>query len=187
MVCFTCAVNGIYSFDARRAVRARWIRLAPKTNALMVPKTSVDARLAARLRWPGGLAAGQVDLGKEYYSGLLGRIDTRDALWRPLQWNYGWDLFRAGQADAALAQWTELVGSRGATAAWMPPTLALALWTVGRKDEAVQWYAAAVRTEPRQWGTPGNFVTLLPDWRDSERATLAEVQAAWVAKPPTWP
>jgi hypothetical protein len=40
-------------------------------------------------------------------------------------------------------------------------TLATVLWTPGRKDEAVTWYAAAARTEPGQFrdtsrhGTPG--------------------------------
>ena len=67
------------------------------------------------------------------------------------------------------------------------PTFALALWTLGRKDEAVQWYAAAVRTEPAQWSTPARYAALLPHWRDEERATLAEVQRAWAANPPAWP
>ena len=69
----------------------------------------------------------------------------------------------------------------------MPPTFALALWTAGRQQEAVQWYAAAVRTEPTQWISTARYAELLPEWKDSERATLAEVHAAWVANPPTWP
>ena len=63
---------------------------------------------------------------------------------------------------------------------------AMALWAVGRHDEAVQWYAAAVRSEPQQWATPAAYVKLLPDWRETERATLAEVHAAWAANPPSW-
>jgi len=69
----------------------------------------------------------------------------------------------------------------------MPPTLALSLWSIGRKDEALQWYGAAVRTEPQQWNNAGRLASLLPDWSDAERATLAEVQAAWSANPPAWP
>ena len=34
---------------------------------------------------------------------------------------------------------------------------------------------------------PPAYARLLPDWRDAERATLAEVQAAWAANPPAWP
>ena len=65
--------------------------------------------------------------------------------------------------------------------------LALSLWSLGRKEEAVQWYAAAVRSEPQLWNTTAQFARLLPDWRDAERAVLTEVQAAWAADPPSWP
>ncbi|WP_123770223.1 tetratricopeptide repeat protein [Vulcaniibacterium tengchongense] len=133
------------------------------------------------------MAAGRVDLGRQLYARVLGNIDRSHGLWRSLAWNYGWDLFRAGDAEGALAQWRALVESRNITASWMPPTLALALWTLGRKDEAVQWYAAAVRSEPQLWRTPDRYAQLLPDWRDSERAALAEVQAAWAQDPPAWP
>ena len=64
---------------------------------------------------------------------------------------------------------------------------ALALWRAGQKQEAVQWYAAAVRTEPAQWSDSSRYAQLLPLWRDDERASLAEVQQAWAAAPPAWP
>ncbi|GAB3373009.1 hypothetical protein GCM10027431_24040 [Lysobacter rhizosphaerae] len=131
--------------------------------------------------------AGRVDLGKELYGRALARITSTDSLWRPLLWNYGWDLYRNGDAAGALAQWQQLLSVRRSNANWVPPTLALALWSAGHKDEAVQWYGAAIRTEPQLWRDPANFTRLLPDWRDSEHATLAEVQAAWAANPPQWP
>ncbi len=58
---------------------------------------------------------------------------------------------------------------------------------MGQKQEAVQWYAAAVRTEPTQWSTTANYGQLLPQWREDERVSLAEVQQAWAAAPPAWP
>ena len=128
-----------------------------------------------------------VDLGRQLYDDAVKRVNTSDGRYRPLLWNYGWDLYRAGDHEAALKQWQTLVVTRGSTASWIPPTLAMVLWSLERKDEAVQWYAAAVRTEPTQWATPARFAELLPEWKESERATLAEVQAAWVANPPTWP
>lgn len=57
----------------------------------------------------------------------------------------------------------------------------------GRKQDAVEWYAAAVRTWPDRWSSTANYASLLPEWREAERATLAEVFAAWQAKPPTFP
>ncbi|MET0290360.1 MAG: tetratricopeptide repeat protein, partial [Pseudoxanthomonas sp.] len=65
--------------------------------------------------------------------------------------------------------------------------LSVVLWQLDRKDEAVKWYAAAVRTEPGQWSTTADYAHLLPGWTDAERATLAQVQAAWEAAPPAWP
>ncbi len=131
--------------------------------------------------------AGRVDLGRQLYARSLKAIDRADGIWRSVMWNYGWDLFRAGDSEAALTQWRALVEARNVTASWMPPTLALALWSTDRKNEAVQWYAAAVRSEPQQWNTTAQFAQLLPEWSESERAMLAEVQAAWAANPPTWP
>ena len=133
------------------------------------------------------MAGGQKDLGRELYARALTRIAPTDGLWRSVMWNYGWDLQRAGEPAAALEQWRTLMTSRSVTPSWLPPTLALTLWTLGRKDEAVQWYAAAVRTEPGQWRASSAHATLLPEWTDGERAVLAEVQAAWAANPPRWP
>ncbi|MFC5571213.1 tetratricopeptide repeat protein [Lysobacter yangpyeongensis] len=147
------------------------------------PRAKEEHAQLAHLAMEGGRA----DLGKDLYARALARVTSSDALWRPLVWNYGWDLLRSGDADGALAQWQQVVTLRRSNASWIPPTLALALWSAGRKDEALQWYAAAVRTEPQQWRDPANFPRLLPEWRESERATLAEVEAAWAANPPAWP
>jgi tetratricopeptide (TPR) repeat protein len=133
------------------------------------------------------MESGRSDLGKDLYTRALNRITDTDALWRPVVWNYGWDLYRSGDAPGALAQWQRLVEARRSNANWIPPTLALALWSTDRKDEAVRWYAAAVRTEPQLWRDPANFPRLLPDWREEDRTALAEVQAAWAANPPAWP
>lgn len=133
------------------------------------------------------MAAGRKDLGRELYARALARITPTDSLWRSVVWNYGWDLQRAGEPVAALEQWRSLLTSRNLAPAWVPPTFALNLWTLGRKNEAVQWYAAAVRTEPNQWRDASSHARLLPEWTDRERAVLAEVQAAWAANPPRWP
>lgn len=133
------------------------------------------------------MAGGRAELGRELYEAALAQLDTNDARWRAVQWNYGWDLYRSGAHADALQRWLMLATARATTAQWMPPTFALALWQLGRRDEAVQWYAAAVRTEPTQWRTAEQFATLLPDWREDERAMLAEVQQAWAANPPSWP
>lgn len=147
------------------------------------PRAKAEVAQLAHL----AMDAGRADLGRQLYARALGVIDRSDGLWRSVVWNYGWDLYRVGDSEGALAQWRTLLEARNVTAAWIPQTFALALWSLGRKDEAVQWYAAAVRSEPQLWNNTAQYARLLPDWRDDERATLAEVQAAWAANPPTWP
>lgn len=134
------------------------------------------------------MRTGQAAVGSDLYRGALARIDETNATWRRLMWNYGWDLHRAGDTAAALAQFQRLAAARGgSTGSWVPPTLALSLWANGRQAEAVQWYAAAVRTEPNQWRTTAQYARLLPAWRPADRDMLAQVHAAWVANPPRWP
>lgn len=132
------------------------------------------------------MAGGRQELGEQLYQAALHALPA-GVQRRQVQWNYGWDLLRAGDPARALAQWSALVNGRPAAPDWLPPTLALTLWRLQRKDEAVKWYAAAARTWPDKWGASADFAALLPAWRDDERATLAEVQAAWKAAPPAWP
>ncbi|PPV00231.1 hypothetical protein XpopCFBP1817_01305 [Xanthomonas populi] len=132
-------------------------------------------------------AGGRTQLGDELYQGALGLVPNGSQQYRTITWNYGWDLLRADQADKALQLWANLANGRPATPQWLPTTAALALWRAGRKREAVEWYAAAVRTWPDRWSSTANYAILLPGWREAERASLAEVFAAWQANPPAFP
>ncbi|PPT98724.1 tetratricopeptide repeat protein [Xanthomonas arboricola] len=132
-------------------------------------------------------AGGRTQLGDELYQGALALVANGSQQYRAITWNYGWDLLRADQPDKALQQWASLANGRPAAPAWLPTTAALALWRSGRKQEAVEWYAAAVRTWPDRWSSTASYATLLPDWREAERASLAEVFAAWQANPPAFP
>lgn len=132
-------------------------------------------------------AQGRPELGAELYGAAEKEAGANSLPGRMVRWNKGWDLYRSGDIDGALTAWHEAQAGMRGNPSWVPPTLALALWTQGRKDEAVKWYAAAVRTEPQRWSSTAGFAQQLPSWRDSERATLAEVQQAWATNPPAWP
>ena len=129
---------------------------------------------------------GRMDLGGQLYQQVLAQTDAKGTLGRAVRWNYAWDLFRAGQVEPALTRWGEVASAYGSPS-WAPPTLALALWRLDRKQEAVAWFGAAVRTEPTIWIDARNFASQLPDWKQEDRDTLAEVLGAWQANPPTWP
>jgi hypothetical protein len=132
-------------------------------------------------------ASGRAETGQALYARVLSALGNNSQLRAPLLWNHGWDLYRSGDAEGALARWREAGIDTYNNPSWVPPTLALGLWTLDRRDEAVQWYAAAVRTEPMRWNDPANLPALLPDWNAADRAKLAEVAAAWRAAPPSWP
>lgn len=133
------------------------------------------------------IGEGRLELGQTLYSEALQSTSVATPQGRSVRWNYGWDLFRLGQPDAALDNWHAAAVALRGNAAWVPTTYALVLWQLGRKEEAVKWYAAAVRTEPNLWSTSSRYAELLPTWREAERSTLAQVQQAWAAAPPAWP
>ena len=128
----------------------------------------------------------RAELGKSLYEQAVSGASLTSGIGRAVRWNYAWDLYRNEDFAPAYGLWSELAAGFG-NPAWLPPTMALSLWSLDRKAEAVQWYAAAVRTEPGLWGDPANYPTLLPDWRDQDRQRLIEVYNAWAANPPTWP
>ncbi len=133
------------------------------------------------------MASGRQQEGKSYYAKLLQRNGETSGLYRAIVYRYGWDLYRAGEYEPALSQWQKLVGSRGIEPTWAPPTLALVLWKLDRTQDALNWYAAAVRSEPSQWNSAARYAELLPEWSEEERSDLAQVQAAWAKAPPAWP
>jgi hypothetical protein len=128
----------------------------------------------------------RVELGKSLYEQAMSASTGSSSVNRVVRWNYAWDLYRNGDFAQAFALWNELASGFGSPA-WLPPTMALSLWSLDRKADAVQWYAAAVRTEPGLWSDPANYPRLLPDWREQDRQRLVEVYNAWAAKPPAWP
>src|SRR3546814_12545214 len=74
-----------------------------------------------------------------------------------------------------LSRWREAGIETYNNPGWVPPTLALGLWTLDRREEAVQWYAAAVRTEPMHWRDPANLPALLPDRSEERRVGKGSV------------
>jgi hypothetical protein len=128
----------------------------------------------------------RVELGKSLYEQAVNSASLTSGIGRSVRWNYAWDLYRNEDFAQAYGLWSELAAGFG-NPAWLPPTMALSLWSLNRKAEAVQWYAAAVRTEPGLWSDPANYPRLLPDWREQDRQRLIEVYNAWAANPPAWP
>lgn len=129
----------------------------------------------------------RANLGQQLYERALSDIGVNHGSYRQMMWNFARDLQRAGMHELALQRWSELIGSRTLRGSWIPPTMALSLWQARQPQDAIEWYAAMVRTHPQQWSQPGDFSELLPEWTAAERAVLVDVHAAWLADPPSWP
>lgn len=129
----------------------------------------------------------RLELGKNLHQEALAATQANTLQGRAVRWNHAWDLYRAGEVQTALVAWAGVQATTRGNPGWAPPTYALGLWVLGRKEEAIRWYAAAVRTEPQLWNDPANFPKLLPYWRPQDIDTLTEVYTAWREQPPTWP
>lgn len=83
------------------------------------------------------MAAGRTETGMALYARALQSASAGSQRRRALQWNQVWDLYRHGEVERALGLWAEAGSNPVVRYAWVPPTLALALWKLDRRSEAV--------------------------------------------------
>lgn len=108
------------------------------------------------------------------------RVAARDPkLLRQVVWNYGWALFETGDARRALAEWMEAERLHGGRPIWVPTTYAVGLWVAGDRDLAVQFYRAAVNSNPRRWGEEKGLKEAIRAWNANEKVAIEAVYAAW--------
>ena len=180
-----------FYFDADASTARRIVVVEGEGEALAAGLVKARARGRRQMEATAQLAHEalsdqRAELGKSLYEQAVAGTAQNSSVGRSIRWNYAWDLYHNGDFAQAFGLWNELASGFGEPG-WLPPTMALSLWSLDRKPEAIQWYAAAMRTEPDRWGDPANYPALLPDWRAQDRARLAEVFAAWQAAPPAWP
>lgn len=197
LACFGVQAQGLpkpkeFYFDEDRSTTRAIVAVPGQGDAVVDRLASIVQRdpraVEARVQLAGiAFRSGRRELGEQLYRAAIESMSSNSQQYRTVIWNYGWDLLRVGDAARAVEQWALLANGRPVTPEWLPPTLALGLWRAGRKDEALQWYGAAMRTWPDKWGNGANLATQLPDWSEADRATLADVLAAWQANPPAWP
>lgn len=119
----------------------------------------------------------QRGLGEYEYVRRLAGNDPK--LLRQVVWNYGWALFETGDARRALAEWMEAERLHGGRPIWVPTTYALGLWVAGDRDLAVQFYRAAVNSNPRRWGEERGMSEATRNWSPNEKVAIEAVYAAW--------
>jgi tetratricopeptide (TPR) repeat protein len=145
-------------------------------QVLQYDPENVSARIQnANLMIARGLR--QRGLGEYEYVRRVAQQDPKKL--RQVIWNYGWALFETGDARRAMAEWMEAERLHGGQPAWVPTTYAVGLWVAGDRDLAVQFYRAAVNSNPRRWGEERGLAEATRAWAPNEKVAIDAVYAAW--------
>lgn len=108
------------------------------------------------------------------------RVSSEGSLTRRhAHWGYGWALFMSGEYDRALAQWQQAASLHGGNPSWVPTTIAAGLWYSGQRDRAVDYWRAAVRSDPDTWGTTRGLERAIADWPPNRKLAAQSVHAEW--------
>jgi tetratricopeptide (TPR) repeat protein len=125
------------------------------------------------------IARGMRQRGLDEYVYALRLAESDPLKLRTVYWNYGWALFRVGEARGAITQWQQAERMHGGQPIWVPTTYAVGLWVAGEKELALQFYKAAVRSNPRRWGEASGLKESTANWGANEKAAVDAVYAAW--------
>lgn len=98
---------------------------------------------------------------------------------RHAYWAYGWGLFRMAEYRKAIEQWMQAERLHGGQPAWAPWTYAIGLWVAGDTDLAVEFWSAAVRSDPERWGASRGLEREIRDWPANQRLAAEALQAEW--------
>lgn len=94
-------------------------------------------------------------------------------------WSEGWSQFNLGEYAAALRSWKVSTLMHGGAPYWQPYSYAVALWAAGERAVAVRWYDAAVRSDPKGWGTEKGMLRKTDHWKPRELEVVKELFAAY--------
>lgn len=97
----------------------------------------------------GLLAAQSGDGFAHYFERAEALVDDDSNRRRRLAWARGHACAAGGDAECALRHWHAAASAFGGDARWVPAAYSYALWGLGRTEQAIDWYAAAVRADAR--------------------------------------
>lgn len=97
---------------------------------------------------------------------------------RNVFWSRGWMRYENSDAAAALDDWTQALRLHGGHPGWSSYTLALAYWTLGKRELAFAWYDKAVQVDGK-WRDAATLEDNIRYWRDPQNAAIRALQAAW--------
>lgn len=98
---------------------------------------------------------------------------------RHAHWNLGWALFASADNAGALEHWQAAAQLHGGHPSWVPTTFAIGLWLTGHSERAIEYYQAAVDSDPDRWGDAAGVAEATREWGANEKLAIEAVQAAW--------
>lgn len=124
----------------------------------------------------GPRSRGQRDYERAFQAGEPGSAELRYA-----HWSYGWALHATGDHAGALAQWRTAAEQHGGHPHWVPSTFAIALWSLGARDSALDFFDVAVRDDPALWRTSEAVQATTQGWRPNDRLAILSIHNQWKA------
>lgn len=120
---------------------------------------------------------------KRDFDAALEYAGPDDVYRRNVLWSRGWVNYDLGSVDVALADWGRAEQLHGGHPYWVTYTYALAYWTMGSRELALQWFDATVRAIPA-WGTDSGFEQKIKHWRPHPKAQMRALFAEWRSRHP---
>ena len=115
---------------------------------------------------------------KRDFDAALEAADDDMVLRRNVLWSRGWVNYDMGSVDLALQDWQKAEQLHGGHPYWASYTYALAYWTMGSRELALQWFDATVRAIPA-WGTDSGFEQKIKHWRPQQQERMRAMFAEW--------
>jgi tetratricopeptide (TPR) repeat protein len=116
----------------------------------------------------------------EDYLRAFALADPKTPNYRHILWSLGWSHFNLGDDLAALDFWRQAEVQHGGSPYWVPYTVALSYWRLGKKDIALAYYDLAVKNNA-DWGAKGGVHKMTHHWKPLEKKLHAELFSEYLS------
>ncbi len=124
--------------------------------------------------------AGDFEGANEDYVRALALADPKTPSYRHILWSLGWSHFNLGNDIIALDFWSQAERQHGGSPYWVPYTVALSYWRLGKKDVALAYYDLAVKNNA-DWGTEEGVHKMTHHWKPIEKKLHAELFSEYLS------
>jgi tetratricopeptide (TPR) repeat protein len=122
--------------------------------------------------------AGDFEGANEDYLRALANADPKSSDHRHILWSLGWSQFNIGDDASALDYWAKAEQQHGGAPYWVPYTVALSYWRLGKKEIALGYYQLAVLNNA-DWGTIDGVKKMTRHWKPMEKKVHSELFAEY--------